>query len=219
LDSVEYDCDAWQRYPQHRWVFNKLDLSLKLGYLAGPGGTSVPIDGDYIVRPIINLSGMGVGANRMQINKGDYTKVPPGYFWCEYFHGPNYTVDYEWQVVDDVTILRPVFAAQGCRTSADLYRFSGWRRIDPPYFKLPTWIAGLCNVPRFNIEFIHDKIIEIHLRPGVDFPFESTRIIPLWSDMTSEECKIFERMGFQLHTNFDDADGHLAVKRLGFYYK
>jgi len=219
-NGVVYDCDAWNRYPRHRWLFNKLDLSLKLGYAAGPGGTSVPSDGDYIVRPIMNLSGMGVGATRQQLKRNDYKTVPPGYFWSEFFHGPNVSVDYEWVVEGSKNMLKPVFAAEGYRTSSDLYRFNGWKRIDPPYWDLPEWIKELHDVPRFNIEFVYDKIIEIHLRPGNDFPDGATQIIPIWSDMSGHDIDRFIRAGYTQVTNFDDADGHLKeVKRLGFLWK
>lgn len=219
MPNIAYDSEAWSYYPQHRWLFNKLELSLKLGYVAGPGGTSVPEDGDYIVRPIYNLSGMGVGAKRMQLTRGDYNSVPPGYFWCEYFHGPNITVDYEWDMVDDLRVLRPVFAAQGFRSSQDLYRFNAWKKIEPPFWRLPDFIKNLYDVPRINIEFIHDKIIEIHLRPGVDFPGESTQIIPVWSDMDESDFELYKKLGYKLFLNHDSADGHLDVFRLGFYYR
>ena len=218
-DSVVNDSDAWTRYPQHRWLFNKLELSLRLGYAAGPGGASVPSQGDYIVRPIYNLSGMGVNARRMQLNPGDYHSVKPGEFWCEYFHGPNVTVDYEWDEVEGDTVLRPVFAAQGFRTSPELFRFNAWKRIEPPHWRLPDWINTLQDVPRINIEFIHDRIIEIHLRPGVDFPDGATQIVPIWLDMTDEECNVFFKMGFEMVLNHDDADGHLPTPRLGFFYR
>ncbi len=219
LSDAQYDCDAWSRYPHHRWLFNKLDLSLKLGYNAGPGGTSVPVNGDYIVRPIMNLSGMGVGAKRVHLSRDDYKTVPPGYFWCEYFQGPHMTIDYEWQLVDGQTILRPIFAAQGYRTDKELYRFNAWKQKTPPLYHLPYWIQELSNVPRFNVEFINGQITEIHLRTNPNFPPNSTDIIPRWSDMTDDECEIFERLGFQYQTAFEDADGHLEIKRLGFYYK
>lgn len=33
---IKDDCEAWDKFPQHRSIFNKLDLALKLGYNAGP---------------------------------------------------------------------------------------------------------------------------------------------------------------------------------------
>ena len=215
LAKVKFDSDAWQEYPQHRWLFNKLELSLRLGYNAGPGGTSVPYVGEYVVRPIMNLSGMGVGARKVYLEPGDYNSVPPGYFWCEYFNGQSITVDYEWW--DNSP--QPVFAARGVRTSPEMYRFSAWQKVDFPTISLPEWISSICDVARFNVEFIDDKIIEIHLRAGVDFPHNATQIIPLWSDMDLDESRVFEKFGFKLHEDFDDADGHLKIKRLGFYYR
>jgi hypothetical protein len=29
---IEEDYEAWEAYPQYRWVFNKLELSMRLGY-------------------------------------------------------------------------------------------------------------------------------------------------------------------------------------------
>lgn len=219
MSSVKYDSDAWQKYPQHRWVFNKLTLSLKLGYNAGPAGLMVPNEGDYIIRPVYNLSGMGVNARREYLNRGDVNSTKPGEFWCEFFHGPNVTIDYEWDYVNGERVLRPVFAAQGFRTSPKLYRFNAWKKIDPPIWKLPEWINEFQDVPRINLEFVHDQLIEIHLRPGIDFPDGATQIIPIWDDMTDAECKPFERMGFKIQLDQDDADGHLEVSRIGFLYR
>lgn len=219
MPDVRFDSDAWNAYPQHRWLFNKLELALRLGYCAGPGGVSVPKDGDYIIRPVYNLSGMGVGARRAQLKRGDTSSVRPGEFWCEYFHGPQITIDYEWGEVNGSFGLRPVFAAQGYRTSQEMYRFSAWHRIDPPHWRLPQWLNTLSDVPRFNIEFIHDQIIEIHLRSGVDFPPGATDIIPIWEDMTDAENQMFLSRGYKLELNYDDADGHLSVSRLGFFYR
>jgi len=217
LSNSEYDCDAWERYPQHRWVFNKLELSNKLGYSAGPGGVSVPVDYmDCVVRPIYNLSGMGVGARREILRQGDYKSVEPGYFWCEYFHGPQTTVDYEWQTLNRQRVLVPLFAAQGFRTSRDLFRFNAWKKITPPMYKLPNWISNFDDVSRINIEFIDGNIIEIHLRGNPNFPKGCTEIIPIWSDMGDSEVNTFVNRGWTVYPHFEDADGHMEVKRLGF---
>lgn len=220
MSKVVYDNDAWHHYPQHRSFFNKLELSLKLGYTAGPSGVNVPNNNEYIVRPIMNLNGMGVGASKTYITTDNLTAVPPGYFWCEYFYGNHISIDYEWQQKDyGPPVLCPIFAAQGYRSDLELYRFNSWRQIQIPYIPLPEWISVLSDVPRINIEFINDKIIEIHLRAGVDFPPGATEIIPKWSDMPDDECAIFTRQGFKYIDNFDDAEGQLDIKRLGFYYR
>ena len=65
------DCDVYVKYPKHRKWFNKLWLSEMLGYKCGPGGTDIPEDGVYVVRPIYNLGGMGAGAKVVQTAVGD----------------------------------------------------------------------------------------------------------------------------------------------------
>lgn len=219
LSDCKYDSDVWHKYPQHRWVFNKLELSLLLGYNAGPGGTAVPHSDEYIVRPIYNLSGMGAGAKRMYISVGDTQVVPPGYFWCEIFSGPHITVDYEWNHTHPY-IPQPVFAAQGYRTSTEFYRFNAWQRIEPKKWILPKFVEKFIDVKRFNIEYIGDRIIEIHLRPGVDFPNNSTQVIPVWEDSAEEQHQFMKgRTDWQWQEAYDDADGHLSVARKGFYFR
>ena len=64
------DKDAWDSYPHLRSYFNKLDLSLKLEYVAGPAGTPVPHDGEYIIRPIYNLSGLSANTQIVTLKEG-----------------------------------------------------------------------------------------------------------------------------------------------------
>ena len=90
--SLDEDYQAWEEYPQHRWVFNKLEVALKLGYKAGPACVPLPKTSNTlfkaIIRPIYNLYGMGISAkvktfrpmidNEFIINHG---YIPPGHFW------------------------------------------------------------------------------------------------------------------------------------------
>jgi hypothetical protein len=215
LSNITYDSDAWIAYPEHRWVFNKLALALRLNYCAGPAGVAIPHEGNYIVRPTYNLSGMGVGARRMYLDAEDNHSVRPGEFWCEFFEGPHITVDYEWHD----GLLMPVFAAQGECGGVELFRFTRWHRISSPQLPVPDWIKEFENVPRINIEFIDGHIIEIHLRPGIDFPDGASEIVPIWADSTEEERQQMFELGYELQHNPDDADGHLPVERVGFFYK
>ena len=54
------DTDAWQWYPAHRWVYDKLAVALSQGLDAGPHGTPPPRF-PVFSKPIINLKGMGAG--------------------------------------------------------------------------------------------------------------------------------------------------------------
>lgn len=219
MSNIVCDADTWRHYPQHRWVFDKLALSEKLGYYCGPGGVSVVEHGTYIVRPTYNLSGMGVNARKMELFPEDYRAVAPGEFWCEWFNGYHYSIDYTWELSGGEKVLKPIFACQGYRTSPDLYRFNAWRKITPPIWELPEWINTFHDVPVFNIEFIGDRIIEIHLRSGNDFPEGATEIIPVWGDAELSTYDYFEKHGYTYKFDFDDADGHLPVTREGIFYR
>ena len=62
------------------WCIDKLILSKKLGYNCGPAGIAPHNPGKYVVRPIINLKMMSVGATIQYL---DSDSIPDGYFWCE----------------------------------------------------------------------------------------------------------------------------------------
>ena len=81
--------------PDDIWVMDKLILSRKLGYNCGPVGQDVTVPGVYIVRPCINILGLGLGASKVWLDKGT-THLPVGYFWCEWFAGIHLSVDYQW---------------------------------------------------------------------------------------------------------------------------
>lgn len=194
------DIEAWDEYPQHRRWFNKLDLSLRLGYRCGPGGVAPRDSGWYVVRPIYNLEGMGVGARKEFISAGDSRLVPPGYFWCEWFDGPQHSVTYLW---DGGWI--PQSTWEGVRREDDLSRFSCWRRSDWTA-RLPDEFDELAACGSINVEFVAGRIIEVHLRPSPD-PDQGEEIVPVWADQEDLSVDV---------PSFDDAGGFLIVPRVGF---
>ena len=104
------------------WVYNKLILNQRLRHLCGPTGVPVPYSGYYIVRPSINLLGMGRFSRKEWIYK--YTDhYHPSEFWCEVFEGNHYSVDYQNKESKLVVI--------GERNDEDpLYRWKKWTKID-----------------------------------------------------------------------------------------
>jgi hypothetical protein len=158
--------------PDDLWCVDKLILSKKLGYVCGPAGV-VPPPGKYIVRPIMNLRMMSVGA-RIQCLDSD--SIPDGYFWCELFTGRHLSFDYNWG--------KQTLAVEGFRTEPTrLDRFSHWTRIDQD-FKLPEILQTVADrYEWFNVEVIGDRVIEVHFRYNDDFAnHDATTIIPVWSD-------------------------------------
>ena len=191
------DADAWLVYPEHRYLYNKLELSMRLGYDCGPGGVPPTRTDYYCVRPIYNLLGMGVGARRQLIEAGDHSGVEPGYFWCEWFSGNQYSV-----TVSDGCQM----AYRAERDIANLSRFKSWSRVDR-VFEIPDWLP---NIP-LNIEFIEDRIIEVHLRTSPDPNYDE--LIPVWlGEPTS-------RPGYQFIESYDSALDYLNTPRIGFLVK
>jgi hypothetical protein len=174
--SDDEDVDAWYRYPQYRQWFNKLYVADLFGYRCGPAGIPVSEPGSYIVRPIYNLAGMGVGAKLMELTTADISLIPPGYFWVERFQGTHYSVDY----VRGEQGFTQLNCYIGENDPDELSKFYHWKKSDYQ-FSLPLDISTI-DVPRINIEAIGDKIIEVHLRNGFDHLMHCDEIVPVFAN-------------------------------------
>ncbi len=61
---------VWQTIdPDLIWVMDKLIVSRKMRYNCGPVGLDVPHPGFYIVRPCVNMLGLGLGAEKCGLRK------------------------------------------------------------------------------------------------------------------------------------------------------
>ena len=191
--------DEWnQIHSEDLWVYNKLILSRVLGYTCGPVGTSVPKPDFYIVRPSMNLLGMGRYARKEYIYK--YTdSYHPSEFWCELFEGDHISVDYQ-NKEQRLTVL-------GTRDEMNpLYKWDMWEKIDikVPYPKILEKLKG--NYEWINCEFIGNRLIEVHFRQNPDFRYENDIAIPIWdtadlekySDYTFVSDSDYLRKGFMV---------------------
>jgi len=100
-----------------RWIFNKLTIAERMGYTCGPVGTTPENRGRYMVRPMMNISGMGNGGFFLRdttqpgtraIEKDMVPNANPGYFWSEVFTGHHNWTSY----INDV----PVYGTIGIRS-------------------------------------------------------------------------------------------------------
>jgi hypothetical protein len=206
-----HDFEAWEKYPHHHKWFNKLYLAELMGYKCGPTGLAPDVTDHYIVRPIYNLSGMGVGSKVIKIEAGDVTKVPPGYFWCEFIAGIQYSATYEF--VDGRW--KSISCWQGTNDINNLSRFVSWiRSTYKP--KVSSQFNELHDVGRINIEFIGDKPIEVHLRESPDPNYDE--LIPVWADNSVNKEAYLSR-GYRYIESYDDANGFLEIPRIGFLVK
>ena len=169
------DKDVWGKvHPNDLWIYDKLIVARKAGYLAGPAGVPVPHANWYIVRPITNIRMMGRGASRCWLTPED-DDVPDGYFWSELFTGDHISVDYHYG--------KQSTTVQGFRDSDRLDRFCKWCRIDVN-MPFPKILRDLHLTYKWiNGEYIAGNIIEIHSRYNDDFSNHSSNtIIPVWKD-------------------------------------
>ncbi len=208
------DWEIYQQYPDFRWIFNKLELSTRLGYSCGPVPVPVPHTMEYIIRPIYNLYGMGIGAKIKVLTKEKLVNELPGYFWCERFHGEHHSIDYVWK-----DGWKPVHASLGVNTDTNLIQFKYWQKITTPLHRIPLWVNEFQTAKKLNLEFIDGKIIEIHLRHGEDFPQGASKIIPVWHSTPQTQHDYLVQQGYQYKHNPEDGNGFLTDPRLGFYYR
>jgi hypothetical protein len=155
------------------WCVDKLILSKKLGYTCGPAGMPPAAPGNYVVRPIMNLKMMSVGATIQYL---DSDSIPDGYFWCEIFSGRHLSFDYHWG--------KQTLAVEGFRNDpVRLDRFSRWTKINED-FELPEVLQTVADrYPWFNVEVIGNSVIEVHFRYNDDFAnHDANTIIPVWRD-------------------------------------
>jgi len=172
------------------WCIDKLILSKKLGYTCGPAGM-IPSEPDqYVVRPIMNLRSMSIGATIQYL---DSDSISNGYFWCEMFTGRHLSFDYHWG--------KQTLAVEGFRTDPiRLDRFSHWTKVDDA-FALPEILQTVADrYEWFNVEVIGHRVIEVHFRYNDDFAnHTATTIIPVWKD-EFYPSPAGDRLGFLLKT-------------------
>lgn len=169
---------VWHKAPaKDLWVLDKLILSRVMGYTCGPTGQDVPEPGDYVVRPCVNMLGLGLGTSKMYLER-DTCMLPLGYFWCEFFTGDHYSVDY--YVGEQQLCVRG-------RKPANTFTFwQDWTRVNHD-IPLPDELKDLSTRHRWiNCEFIGDKLIEVHLRRNEDFDGGISHFIPVWSGQSTK---------------------------------
>ena len=182
------DFDVWDSVcPGNLWFFNKLQVARYLRYICGPAGLPVPKPAEYVVRPCVNLMGMGKGAEIKWLENQTEELVGAGYFWCEKFEGRHISVDY--------TDREPILAVEGLRKEEDpLWKWRGWQKLDitsdaiPEYPRICEQIVGY--EPHINVEFIGDKVIEIHFRHNPDWrnvPDDAASLIPVYEPTDSKD--------------------------------
>lgn len=208
------DIQAIKTYPKYSWVYNKLDLAMRLGYDCGIDGDFPKADGAFITRPIVNPSGMGLGAREVFGTVDTPMVTSPGHFWCEKFKGDHISIDYLWG--------KPQLVVVGYKDPLNTFIFTRWEKVNgylesfefAKRISVPEVLKDVVeNVEWINIEMIGDKIIEVHLRRNPDFLGHNSEYVrPAGSLTTPDNGETFisrpdyGRLGFYIKGNITDED-------------
>ena len=170
MNDTEED-KVWKTInPDYIWVMDKLILSKKLGYECGPTGIDVTEPGYYIVRPCVNALGLGLGAEKVWLEK-ETIHLPYGYFWCEWFEGRHLSIDYKNK--------KQVLCVEGHKQKDTFTKWDKWIKTNDE-LPFPNILKDLTDIELINCEYIGDKLIEVHLRHNEDFNDNITEFIPVW---------------------------------------
>lgn len=158
------DDGAWEYFPEHRWVYNKLEVALSQDLRCAPVGVK-PKEFPLFMKPITNLYGAGLGSKFIATpEEYEKRKHLSGHFWTEFLQGDHLSHDLvviNGEVVFDLTF-------QGEKLGQGMFDY--WKTIEAPASaqSVSSWVKK--NLSSYtgtvNLETINEKIIECHLRMG-----------------------------------------------------
>lgn len=160
---------AYSLFPQHRWVYDKLRVARSQGFICGRRD-SPPPQYPVFCKPVINLSGMGMGIHVLRNHEDLREFCLSGHFWMPLFEGDH--------VSTDIALVRgePVWCQHTHGIPGEAGTFDYWvietARRETLMHTCQSWArehlrqyTGLAN-----IESIGGHIIEVHLRFSDQWP-------------------------------------------------
>jgi len=168
------DIEAYILYPKYNIVYNKLEIAKFQNLNCNPLPI-LPNKYPIIIKPIINLLGMGLNAKKIKTEKQLDKYLTSGFFWCEYLDGKHYS----WDLILKEGKIIYYTTFQGYKKTFGT--FSKWieekrEMIDIIEKMIEYYLSDFTG--SVNIETLNDKIIEVHLRLG-DIDFSNDEIIKL----------------------------------------
>jgi len=86
------DEHAYELYPEHRWIYNKLLICDTQGIAGAPHGVPPP-EFPIFSKPIYNMHGMGVGGRLIQDAVEFAANQQAGHMWMELMEGEHVSTD------------------------------------------------------------------------------------------------------------------------------
>ena len=163
------DPEAWQWNPEHRWVFDKLQVALSQGLTAAPHGLE-PSAYPVFSKPIYNFGGMGAGSRILSSREDYIAHMTPGHMWMPLCSGAHVSSDAA--VVNGR--IRWLRHATGLPTTAGMFDYWTVHAGGNPGLEamLAAWTERqlATYTGMLNIESIGGTIIEAHLRFADQWP-------------------------------------------------
>lgn len=165
----DYDVLSWDdeeakmRYPKHSWVYNKYMLAKATGVFTLDLEKEMPSFYPVIVKPMENL--YGLSKNAYVAESPDEIEDHVGYIAQEYLNGLQGTTDLviaNGKVQGHFSFItsKSRYDEIKCFTSTPFFNNNVKNTVERILFDY-TGIA--------NVEYIDDKVLEIHLRPSLQF--------------------------------------------------
>lgn len=163
------DGDAWQWFPKHRWVYDKLRVAESQGFLCGPHGIEPP-GFPVFSKPVFNMRGMGIGSRIIRTVREYKANQRPGHIWMPLLEGEHVSTDVA--VVDGV----PEWQRHSIGKALDGGMFDHWVVLAENRPEIEAYLADWISrhLPDYsgmmNFETIGARIIEVHLRFADQWP-------------------------------------------------
>jgi hypothetical protein len=163
------DGDAYQWFPKHRWVYNKLTVCESQGLVCGLHGMEPP-SFPVFSKPVYNMRGMGAGSRIFRSRREYRLNQRPGHMWMPLFEGEHLSSDIA--VVDG----EPVWWRHTVGDALEGGMFDHWTVLAAARPAVEehagSWLRehfrGYTGM--VNIETIGARIIEAHLRFADQWP-------------------------------------------------
>lgn len=180
LTYPKNDIEAYTLYPEYNFIYNKLELFQYQKLVCNPLPI-LPENFPIVVKPIINLKGMGIDSIVIN-NISEYNNhITIGFFYCTFLKGKHYS----WDLIinNGKIVYYTVFQGYKYKEENRFGTFKYWKQEEKPLLKI---IKKYINdkftnfTGHINIETIGDYMIEGHLRFGdIDFCMEDIIILAL----------------------------------------
>ena len=193
---------AYQLFPQHRWIYNKLLICETQGLENAPHDI-MPRQFPVFSKPIYNMRGMGSGSKIIESFEQFRAAVQPGHMWMPLLTGEHVSTDVA--VIDG----EPAWWRHTIGKTLEQGTFDHWVILSEARPEIERYCGDwLCRHLKgytgcVNFETIGAKIIEAHLRfadqwPDLYGPGWIEAVVDLYASGNWRFCDDSRRTGYSI---------------------